>query len=163
MLNFQITIRRMRGRTTKLEDRKRSRKSLLRFKKLLGTPCFIWIITVPTVLSVKVNALSDRLDKMAAQLDRTGPSTVTLREATLKRLDDDLKAFVNMSKGRTESPSLRPSIADITNPAVDRYFSASGSVMSKAGLLTPANGNPPAKPPESKAPSEFTTNLNTSP
>ena len=109
---------------------------------------------------VKVNALSARLDKIAPELDRTGPFSDNLREATFKRLDDDERAFADMNKTKTKTP-LRPSIAEITNPAVDRYFSASGSVMSKAGLLIAANGNSSVKPSEFKMSPESSTNSNT--
>ena len=87
---------------------------------------------------VKVEALADRLEGIAAQLDRLGPLPVKLREYTLKRLDDDEKALAKLGKSRTRSRSLPPEIAKITNAAVDRYFRVSGSVMLKAGLLIEA-------------------------
>jgi hypothetical protein len=109
--------------------------------------------TGATIFVAKVEALADRLERIAAELDRLGSFPASLREATLKRLDDDEKALPQLVKNRTRSGPLPPEIAKITNPAVDRYFSASGSVMLKAGLLIEAKGDSPATPPTVKTPS----------
>ena len=110
---------------------------------------------------VKVEALAGRLEGIAVQLDKLGPLPVNLREATLKRLDDDEKALAKLGKSRTKSRPLSPQIAEITNPAVDRYFSINGSVMSKAGLLIEAKRDAPATPQIVKPPSSQSNSIGT--
>jgi len=86
----------------------------------------------------KVGVLADRLGKISEELDRVGSFPTSLREATLKKLDDDENAFAQLGKGAVRNDSLQPEVAKITDPAVDRFFSVSGSVMMKAGLLVEA-------------------------
>lgn len=90
----------------------------------------------------KAESLADRLDKISNELDILGRFPMSLRKATLKKLDGDDKAFAK-DIPRIPSGSLRPEVAKITNPAVERFFSASVPVGMKAGLYysgTDTNG-----------------------
>lgn len=88
----------------------------------------------------EVKSLSDRLDKISKELDTLGPFPAGLREATLKKLDDDEKAITQVSPSRTTAGSLQPEAVKIIEPAVDRYFSARASVVMKAGVFVEAKG-----------------------
>ncbi|OQB89170.1 MAG: hypothetical protein BWX84_02546 [Verrucomicrobia bacterium ADurb.Bin118] len=94
--------------------------------------------TNATNFVAKVGVLADRLEKISEELDRAGSFPASLREATLKKLDDDEKAFAQLWKSTVRNDLLQPEVAKITDPAVDRFFSVSGSVMMKAGLLIEA-------------------------
>lgn len=95
--------------------------------------------TNATNFVAKVGVLADRLEKISEELDSLGSFPARLREATLKKLDDDEKAFSQHEKSTVRNDSLQSEVAKITVPAADRYFLVSGSVMMKAGLLIEAS------------------------
>lgn len=99
--------------------------------------------TNAVVFVAEVESLADRLDKISKELDALGLFPAGLREATLKKLNDDGEALAQLIQSRKASGSLKPGslqpeVAKITDPAVDKYFSAMAPVMRKAGLLIEA-------------------------
>ena len=89
----------------------------------------------------EAESLANHLQKISNDLDTLGPLPVGLRDTTLKKLNDT-EAINKLKLSKKTSVTLRPEVAKITDPAVERYFSESASVMMKAGLVTDAKGNP---------------------
>jgi len=90
--------------------------------------------------AAEMNSLSDRLDKISKELDILGPFPASLREATLKKLDDVEKALLPRLQIKIKSMSPQPEVGEIMAPAVARYLSAGTSVKDKAGLLIGTKG-----------------------
>ena len=92
------------------------------------------------VFAAEVERLADRLDIVSRDLDRQGAFSSSLREATLKKIDDSDKSFAALAEKRIQVGALQDDDAKIVSPAVTRYFDIWASVSDKAGLVIPAQG-----------------------
>jgi hypothetical protein len=93
-------------------------------------------------LVAKTESLADRLDKISKELDTLGRFPLSLRKATLKKMDDDEKVLAKLSP-RFEQGSLKPETVQIMETVFEKFFSASEPVDMKAGLYyngTDTNG-----------------------
>jgi hypothetical protein len=93
-------------------------------------------------LMVKTESLTERLDKMSKELDTLGRFPLSLREATLEKLDVDEKVFAKLSP-IFEQGTLKPETVKIMETVFEKYFSASKPIEMKAGLYyngTDTNG-----------------------
>lgn len=113
-------------------------KEIVSIQHVFGDAILYLDNTNATNFVAKVGALADRLERISEELDRLGSFPASLRETTLKKLDDDEKSFAQFGGSTARYDSLQPEVAKITSHAVDRFFSVSGSVMMKAGLLIEA-------------------------
>ena len=93
-------------------------------------------------LATKAESLANHLDKISKELDTLGRFPLSLRKATLKKMDNDEKAFSKLLPV-SELGSLRPETVKIMETAFERYYSAAEPVNMKAGLYyngTDTNG-----------------------
>ena len=89
-------------------------------------------------LVAKAESLANRLDKISIELETVGRFPLSLRKATLKKMDDDEKAFAKLKQ-----ESLKPETVKTMETVFERYMSAAYSVEMKAGLYyngTDTNG-----------------------
>ena len=93
-------------------------------------------------LPAKTESLAGRLDKISAELDTLGRFPLSLRKATLNKMDGDEKVYAKLMP-RFKQGSLQPETIKIMETVFERYMSASQPVEMKAGLYfngTATNG-----------------------
>jgi hypothetical protein len=93
-------------------------------------------------LLAKTESLTDRLDKISKELDTVGRFPLSLRKATLKKMDDDEKVYAKLMP-KFKQGSLQPETIITMETVFEKYHSASEPVEMKAGLYyngTDTNG-----------------------
>jgi hypothetical protein len=88
-------------------------------------------------LMAKTESLAGRLDKISDELDTLGRFPLSLRKATLNKMDDDEKVYAKFMP-RFKQGSLQPETIKTMETVFERYMSASQSVEMKAGFITMA-------------------------